>query len=55
MSEEKRNEEPEVDESLLTPMQKKLMHQGTFNRKWAVFWGIVLTLMLICLIVILVL
>ena len=47
--------EPEIDESLLTPAQKRLMHQKQFNWKWGVFWGVVLLLMLICLIVILVL
>lgn len=47
--------EPEIDESLLTPAQKREMEKPLFNVKWAVFWGVVLLLMLTCLIVILVL
>ena len=39
----------------MTPEQKRLMHEKTFNKKWAIFWGVILTLMLICVIVILVL
>ena len=51
----KEENKPEIDESLLTPEQKRLMHEKTFNKKWAIFWGVILTLMLICVIVILVL
>lgn len=49
------NKEPEIDESLLTPAQKREMKKKTFTWKWALFWGIIATLMLVCLIVILVL
>ena len=47
--------EPEIDESLLTPEQKRLMHEKTFNWKWGVFWIVVVALMIVCLVVILVL
>lgn len=47
--------EPEIDESLLTPEQKRLLHQKTFNWKWGVFWLTIIALMVVCLVVILVL
>ena len=55
MNKKSQENEPEIDESLLTPAQKKLMHEHTFNWKWGLFWGIIVTLMLICLNVIVVL
>ena len=48
-----KEEEPKVDESLLTEGQKRELSKRLFNWKWAVFWGVVGTLMIVCLIVIL--
>ena len=47
-----RQNEPEVDESLLTPAQKAELKRHTFNWKWGVFWGVVGTLIIVCIIVI---
>ncbi|MCR5348683.1 MAG: hypothetical protein K6E59_03660 [Bacilli bacterium] len=48
-------EEPQVDESLLTPEQKKELEKKPISWKWLVFWGVLIALMGVCLIFILVL
>lgn len=49
----KKENEPEIDESLLTPGQKAELKKTTFNWKWGLFWGIILVLMMVAVIVIL--
>ena len=44
--------DPEIDESLLTPAQKAEMNRSQFNWKWAVFWGVTLLLIGVCVLVI---
>ena len=43
--------EPEVDESVLTEEQKEGLHPP-FPWKWAIFVGVVLTLIVVCFLVI---
>ena len=43
---------PEIDESLLTPAQKKEMHSKQFGIGWYIFFGVMLTLIIACIIVI---
>ena len=44
---------PEIDESLLTPEQKAEMEkEKAFPWKWAIFTGVILLLMVVCVIVI---
>ncbi|MBQ9457661.1 MAG: hypothetical protein IJU64_04050 [Bacilli bacterium] len=45
--------EPEIDESLLTPAQKKEMEKPLFPKKAAIFIGVLLVLVIACLIVVL--
>ena len=51
----KKDNEPKVDESLLTEGQKRELAKTTFNKKWAIFWAVLVVLIIICVIVILVL
>lgn len=44
--------EPEIDESLLTPAQKREMEKPLFPKKAFIFFGILLVLIVICVIVI---
>ena len=44
--------DPEIDESLLTPAQKAEMNRSQFNWKWGLFWGIMLLLIAVCVLVI---
>ena len=46
------HDEPEIDESQLSPAQREEMHRKLFNWKWAVFWGILVVLIAVCIIVI---
>ena len=46
-------QEPEIDESLLTPAQKREMEKPLFPKKAFIFFGVLLTLIIICVIVIL--
>lgn len=50
-----REPEPEIDESLLTPGQKAEMQKHLFTWKWALWWGILIALIVVCIIVIAVL
>ncbi len=52
MEDKKKHDEPEVDESLLTEGQKRELEKRLFNWKWAVFWGVLATLIVVCVIVI---
>ena len=45
-------EEPKVDKSLLTEGQKRELAKKTLTWKWLLFWGIVLALIVVCVIVI---
>ena len=47
-----KDNEPEIDESLLTEGQKAELQKHLFNWKWALFWGILITLIGICVLVI---
>ena len=51
----KKEDEPQVDESLLTEGQKRELQKTTFNKKWAIFWGVLGVLIITCIIVIVVL
>ena len=51
----KKEDEPQIDESLLTEGQKRELSKKTFNKKWAIFWAVLGGLILACVIVILVL
>ena len=44
--------EPEIDESLLTPAQKREMEKPLFPKKAFIFLGVLLALIVICVIVI---
>ena len=44
--------EPQVDESLLTPGQKKELEKPAIGKRWWIFWGVLLVLITICVIVI---
>ena len=48
----RKNDEPEIDESLLTEAQKAEMKKSPFNWKWGLFWGVVIALIIVCIIVI---
>ena len=49
----KEDDIPEIDESLLTPEQKAEMEkERAFPWKWAIFTGVILLLMIVCIIVI---
>ena len=54
---EKKNKEkevePEIDESLLTPAQKRELEKPLFPKKAFIFFGVILVLIIICVIVIL--
>ena len=47
--------EPEVDESLLTPEQKKELEKPFFKWKYLVVWGVLVALIVACIIVLAVL
>ena len=47
--------EPEVDESLLSPQEKEGYHKPLFRYQWLIVWGILLVLIAICAVVIAVL
>ena len=51
MDEERKD--PEIDESLLTPLEKKEMGKPLFPKKAFIFFLVIIGLMVICLIVIL--
>ena len=51
----KKDDEPKIDESLLTKGQKRELAKTTFNKKWAIFWAVLVALIIVCVIVILVL
>ena len=42
----------EIDESLLTPAQKAELERSPISWKWIVFWGVLLLLIAICILVI---
>ena len=48
----RKEDEPQIDESLLTEGQKKELQKRLFNWKWAVFWAVIVTLMIVAIIVI---
>ena len=45
--------EPKIDESLLTPAQKKEMEKPLFPKKAFIFFAVLLTLVIACVIIIL--
>ena len=51
----KKEDEPQIDESLLTEGQKRELAKTTFNKKWAIFWAVLVALIVACVIVICVL
>lgn len=51
----KKENEPEVDESLLTEGQKQELNKPAVSKKWLIFWGVLIALIAVCVIVILVL
>ncbi len=48
-------EEPEIDESLLTPAQKKELEKPFFNWKYLIVWGVLIAAIITCIIVLAVL
>ncbi len=48
-------EEPEIDESLLTPEQKEEMAKPFFKWQYLVVWGVLIAAIIACIVVLLVL
>lgn len=48
----KETDEPQIDESLLTPAQKEEMHRSGVNIPSLIFFGVLLLLILVCVLVI---
>ena len=48
-------EEPEVDESLLTPEQKRELEKPFFKMKYLLIWGVLLAAIIACIVIICVL
>ncbi|MGN1261620.1 MAG: hypothetical protein ACI4UT_00955 [Candidatus Enteromonas sp.] len=47
-----KEKEPEIDESLLTPAQKEEMNRPTVNVPSLIFFGVLLLLILVCVLVV---
>ena len=48
-------EEPEIDESLLTPEQKRELEKPFFRKKYLLIWGILVAAIIACIVVVCVL
>ena len=50
-----KDNEPEIDESLLTPGQKAELEKPKVGKGWWIFWGVLLALIAFCIVMIVVL